>query len=594
MLSFIKKSRIPTKVIATFAILIAITLLASTVTFVKMRSAQDAQEHSVQIQKILTTYTEMADSINKQRQAMLYLLVASDREAVTVYEAEQKLYQASATKLRGEVADVPELLALTREITQKSEQWQTEYAGRQLRLMSNYLTVDEARAIEATGEPGDLFSAVLEDQHAFEAVAEKMSAVARASSADAILSVKVASIVSNILIVVVAVGAALLFINWIALPIRNMTTTMLALADRDYSVDVPGMGFEDEIGDMAKAVNTFKENGIERQRLQEEAEEARRREEEAERRRQEEERLAQEQARAKQEAEMQAREEKVRTLERLISQFDGGIQEVLTVVSSATANLSETAELLVNTANTTSEKSAAASSAAEESSVNVETVAAATEELGHSISEIARQMDMSATRLQEAVDVATSSETVVDRLAESSGEIGKVIELINDIAEQTNLLALNATIEAARAGEAGRGFAVVASEVKSLATQTAKATEQIGKQIGAVQNQTGEASEAMRSIRGSINTVSEMASNVASAVEEQRAATDEIARNVQEASVGTQDVSHNILGVSEGAKSTQSSSHTVSVAVGSIEQAIEKMQQVTSVFLDSVRNEMVA
>lgn len=594
MLTFFKKRRIPTKVIATFAILIVITLLASVVTFTETNNVQVAQKNSVKIQTIRASFTEVADAINKQRQALLYLLVASDLDTVETYRAEETLYRDAADRLQQQVNDSPELLTLFEKIVGDSDRWRTEYAEKQLELMANYLTVNEARAIEATGEPGELFAQVLEHQREFEARAANLSAAAQAASENAIASVKMTSIVSNILLVAVASGAALLFIQLIALPIRNMTKAMLDLAGGDFTVAVPGMSYEDEIGEMASAVNTFKENGIERRRLAEESEQARLREEAAEQERREQERLAQEQEIARQEAEMKEREEKVRALEALITQFDQGVEEALSLVSTATSNLSDTAEELVQTANLASEQSSAASTAAEESSVNVETVAAASEELGNSISEIARQMELSAAQSQEAVDLATKSETLVDELTVSSDEIGKIVELINDIAEQTNLLALNATIEAARAGDAGRGFAVVASEVKSLATQTAQATEQIGSQIGTVQNQSGQASQAMRTIRSSIHSISEMASGVASAVEEQRAATDEIARNVQEASVGTQNVSHNIVGVSEGAKRTQSSSQTVSDAARSIEDAIVKMKEVTSQFLVSVRSEMVS
>lgn len=592
MLSLFKKIGIPTKVIGTYAILIGITLIASLVTFMAMETAQKAQVNSVRLQKINSSYAKMSDSINIQRSAILYLLVASDRSAVDAFEAEEKVYVSAANDLRAQLADFPELRALIDNISNETDIWKTEYARPQIKLTFNYLTVNEARAIEATGEPGKLFAMLLEHKHSFETLAQQKLAEARQASENAIASVRTASLISNILIVIVAIGSAMLSIRFIATPIRDMTKAMLELADGDYTVKVPGMSHEDEIGDMAGAVNTFKENGIERQRLAEETEQARLREEAAERDRLEQERLTQEKEMARQEEEMRQREEKVRALERLIAEFDRGVEEALTVVAGATTNLSDTADKLVSTANMTTEQSSAASSAAEESSVNVETVAAATEELGHSISEIARQMDLSATQSKGAVEMATSSEALVEKLAVSSEEIGKIVELINDIAEQTNLLALNATIEAARAGDAGRGFAVVASEVKNLATQTAKATEQIGAQIGSVQTQTDDATESMRTIRGSINTIAEMAATVAAAVEEQRAATDEIARNVQEASVGTQNVSHNIQGVSEGARSTQESSRTVSGAVGNIEKAIETLQSVTSVFLESVRKQV--
>jgi methyl-accepting chemotaxis protein len=183
-------------------------------------------------------------------------------------------------------------------------------------------------------------------------------------------------------------------------------------------------------------------------------------------------------------------------------------------------------------------------------------VAAATEELSGSISEISRQVGESARIAAQAVEQVAKSEVTVTELANAANRIGEVVGLINTIAAQTNLLALNATIEAARAGEAGKGFAVGASEVKSLATQTARATEGITAQVSAIQGSTQEAVDTIKGIGQIIDKMSEIATTVAAAVEEQGAATAEIARNIQQAASGTQNVSNNIVGVSSAANET--------------------------------------
>ena len=144
----------------------------------------------------------------------------------------------------------------------------------------------------------------------------------------------------------------------------------------------------------------------------------------------------------------------------------------------------------------------------------------------------------------------------VGELSKAAGQIGNVVELINTIAGQTNLLALNATIEAARAGEAGRGFAVVAAEVKALAEQTAKATSEITQYVGGIQTATVESVAAIGTIGGTIARLSEIASTIASAVEQQGVATQEISRNVHHAAQGTQEVSSNINYVQHGATET--------------------------------------
>ena len=146
------------------------------------------------------------------------------------------------------------------------------------------------------------------------------------------------------------------------------------------------------------------------------------------------------------------------------------------------------------------------------------------------------------------VQVEEVAEKIV-ALSQKTQAVGEIISTVNDIAEQSNLLALNATIEAARAGEAGKGFAVVASEVKALATQTSKATEDISNQIASIQGATSQAVSAIGNIGRTISEVSEIATAIAGAVEEQGAATKEISRSTIEAANGTERVSSNIAGV---------------------------------------------
>ena len=198
-----------------------------------------------------------------------------------------------------------------------------------------------------------------------------------------------------------------------------------------------------------------------------------------------------------------------------------------------------------------SSRTAAVSTAAAQASANVEAVAAAAEEMATSVNEIGRQVEDSARISGAAVDQARNTDDRINALSQAASRIGEVVGLITSIAEQTNMLALNATIEAARAGEAGRGFAVVAQEVKQLASQTAKATNEIGSQIAGMQTATQDSVVAIKEIGGTIAHISEIASAIAAAVEEQGAATQEIARNVQQAAHGTGHVSGNIIGVNQ-------------------------------------------
>ncbi|GAB1643597.1 methyl-accepting chemotaxis protein [Krasilnikovia sp. MM14-A1259] len=196
------------------------------------------------------------------------------------------------------------------------------------------------------------------------------------------------------------------------------------------------------------------------------------------------------------------------------------------------------------------------SAAAVQVSANVDTVAVAAEEMTASIREIAGSATDAAGIARGAVGVAAAANATVAKLGVSSGEVGKIVKVITSIAEQTNLLALNATIEAARAGEAGKGFAVVASEVKDLAQETAKATEEISSRIAAIQSDTGAAVAAIGEIAAVIERINSYSDTIASAVEEQTATTSEIGRNVAQAAVGTSSITETIAGVAEVAQST--------------------------------------
>ncbi|MFZ0694336.1 MAG: globin-coupled sensor protein [Alphaproteobacteria bacterium] len=290
-----------------------------------------------------------------------------------------------------------------------------------------------------------------------------------------------------------------------------------------------------------------------------------------------------------QEAMMNERQKRQDAVNGAIQDFDATMKTVLQTISTAAHQMQDTAKILAGTVEETGQRSAAVSAASEEASSNVQTVAAAAEELSSSIGEISRQVQESTKITSGAVEEVTHTNRTVQSLAEAAQKIGDVVNLINDIAGQTNLLALNATIEAARAGEAGKGFAVVASEVKSLANQTAKATEEIAAQISSMQSATTASVEAIKGIGTTIGRVSEIATSIASAVEEQGAATQEIARNVQQAAAGTSEVSSNIAGVAEAASETAKTSTQVQEASEALAQQAEVLRVEVDKFFTRVK-----
>ena len=203
----------------------------------------------------------------------------------------------------------------------------------------------------------------------------------------------------------------------------------------------------------------------------------------------------------------------------------------------------------------TNSQASAAAAASTQTAGNMQAVASGAEELAASVSEISRQAADALSISTKAVEQADETNKIVSGLAQAAQKIGDVVKLINNIAEQTNLLALNATIEAARAGEAGRGFAVVASEVKSLATQTSKATDEISGQIAEVQNSTTSAVNVIEAISGTISRINEISAAIAASVEEQSSVTQNISQNMQVAAKGVSDINASMNEIASAAQS---------------------------------------
>jgi methyl-accepting chemotaxis protein len=370
------------------------------------------------------------------------------------------------------------------------------------------------------------------------------------------------------IIIILAAAIAFIFGGVVAIrcaqsivtrPLMSMVGQMRALASGDATIKLRGIDRQDEIGEMARAVAVFRDNAVERSRLQ-----------------------------GEQTAQITARAVRQEKLEKLIREFEQTSQQLLSVVGDNSVQMDLMSQLLTEVASNTVDNISAAAEGSAQASTSVEAAVAAADGLSQSIEEIGTQAQKTADVVARATAVASATNEKVARLSDSAREVGSVANVIREVAEQTNLLALNATIEAARAGAAGRGFAVVASEVKALASQTESATDLISRQIKAVQNATVEVVDAISEISRIMSNADSYAISIAAVVQEQTAASSSISDSVQRAAAGARHASSNLKQISGSAAETSRSVDQVMKASQEVATRTKELGDRINAFLKAV------
>jgi len=549
------------KLFFAFFMLVLAVVIVGTVTIRTFSTVEENDGWTRHTYKVLEVTSDIMAAMIDQETGVRGFLVTGKDSFLGPYRSGRTDFDKHWAEAKELTSDNPRQQARLDELRKNADAWRDTVAEREIVLMANPATQEDARAIEASSAGKTSMDAIRRLIADLDG-AERSLLETRAKALDGALAMGFNAVIfGSAASVITAIVMGFLLSRGIATPIRSMTDVMAKLAKGDYTLTITGLDRGDEIGRMAQAVDVFKVNGREMERL-----------------------------RADQETEKFRAEERRRAdMLALADRFELAIQGVVGGVASAASDMQSTASAMSSTAEETSRQATAVAAASEQASANVNTVAGATEELSASIKEIGRQVANSTEIASLAVQETQKTNGIMSGLVEAARQVGAVVSLIQDIASQTNLLALNATIEAARAGEHGKGFAVVASEVKQLANQTAKATEDIQGKVAEIQEATGGAASAIQGIGTTIDRINEIAATIAAAVEQQAAATSDIAGNVQQAAQGTREVSTNISGVTQAASETGAAASQVLGSASGLSRQSAKLQEEVDRFIANIR-----
>ncbi|GGE87854.1 CHASE3 domain-containing protein [Stappia taiwanensis] len=536
--------------------------LTGLTTYYKTASTNAAVREAEVIVSLAREIDGLQTAVLDQALSVKTFLLTGDREWVRKTEASTAGIDEALSGLEQRLkAAVPEQAGRVADIREAWKGWLTGFANEQIRLMRDPNTVDLARAMELTSTGQSLLDTLFARQGDLRTQLQTREKALLEFEHAELSSTQMIAIGGGFLLVLMAIGFGVLNHRLVSQPLTRLAGVVRQLAEGNTEREVDLGARRDEIGQMGEALSVFRANLIRTRELEEET--ARDREETAARRH--------------------------RDMQAVADQFESTVLSISEEMMTGLDTLNISAEDLAEIARVTSERALAVSAASEQTTGNVNTVASASEELSNSIAEIDTQVNGAAKAATDAAGEVERSSEAVNRLQQVVSKIGQVTGLITDIAEQTNLLALNATIEAARAGEAGRGFAVVASEVKALAEQTARATEEIDQQITEMKRAASDSIEATASVAEMVRMIEERASAMTEATEQQNAATNEIARSIAEAASGTQSVTGSIGEVSSSAIKTGEYSTDMRSSIADLHERSDRMRTAMKEFLATIR-----
>ncbi len=363
--------------------------------------------------------------------------------------------------------------------------------------------------------------------------------------------------------------------HYVSGSIKNLTEANVKLVRGEKDFEIPYTGRWDEIGEMARSLDVFRRGYFKLDKMRAQAAKKAEEEMEAEKQRQ------------REREEMLA--EQARVLLDLADKFERTVGDVVGGVAAASTQLQSTASTMASAAEQAAQQTGEVAKAMDEASSGVTAAAAASDEFAMSINEISRQAATSAELARKATSSASEADATISKLSTSADQVSQIVELISSIAQRTNLLALNASIEAARGGDAGRGFAVVASEVKELATQTSKATDEVAEQVRAMQDSTHASVDALRLVGDQIQQLEATAVSIASAVDQQSVAGQDLARSIDLAARSTDNVSANIAQVRQASESTGSAASQVLNSATELEEQAATLRAQVNEFLTHIR-----